>query len=358
MSRKSLFLKVMFFSSIAFIMLIVGIAKAKRGEPLPPEHALKDFVDPILVDPDARYRVEWEDGFFDNGHGVTKATIDLAKQTTVNLRKGSLDFSRAVFVDSMGNMVKKIKMTTIEYDNYNIISAGLDFCYKDGNRTGILQSGGLIDFDFTKDGKPLSLKKGSHIKVTYPVDDTVSDWMAKQMRIYSYDESRNKWQYESKLRRRKIDNKEYFDFAVTHLSYWNIDAPIKEHACVKGKAVIDGENAKLPIIMVARGLDYIGTSVRDIVNTGEFAIDVKRNSKIAIYAICASNKTAGTIPLYEVGNKRGSSLEDINPDYKYDVGEIILSKVVYNELVKLYRDGHYYDGGETSLYWLYRQQPD
>lgn len=279
-------------------------------------------------------RVEWKGGLFDNTENITKATINLDEQKTIDLQKGSLDFSEAEFVDDKGNAVKQVEMVTIEYDRNNLVSSGIDFRFRDSNQSGIFESDGMLDLDFAKDSKKLSLKQGSSIQIKYPVNLDISKDVKENMCIYSYNKTKNVWEYESKPILTNIGNREFYDFNITDLSYWNVDYLYTDYSCIKGKVVIKDNKSKLPITIIASGISYTGMSIVKTINNNDFAVDVKLSSEVKIFAVCYKNKTAARIRSFVVGNKRGSSSREVSPNYKYDAGEMILTKEMYNTLLE------------------------
>lgn len=65
---------------------------------------------------------------------------------------------------------------------------------------------------------------------------------------------------------------------ATHFSYWNVDYPVEDHACVSG-TITDAEGAPVSGARVSvAGLSYTGTSSTIITDAnGRFCVDVMRN---------------------------------------------------------------------------------
>ena len=292
------------------------------------EETLKDFANPILLKEPHPY--QWTPDFFTNALDTLRFTVDLKYQDSATFRVVRLSFKTATFIDASGNPVSNFDGSIKEITKGNFKSAFLDFRFTENNKIGIFHSSGLIDLKFEKDGKPIRLKEGSYIDTLFAADECPQDLLKNTM-IYSYDDSKQQWVYESRPKITNINNRVFFRFRITHFSWWNCDAPMIEHACIRGKVTIRDNMEAVPICVIAEGIDYLGTSIRYVKNNEIFEIDVKRNSKINVYAI-SSNNCAGVIKEYPVGNLSGTSMQTMSENYKYNLGLLELTPEKYTEL--------------------------
>ncbi len=222
-------------------------------------------------------------------HLVIHRNVDINRSTVVPLAQASLDFRNAVVLGPRGK-VSQFTVQAIEFASDQYAFSGLDFRFNESGTTGIFQSGGLFDINLvSSEGEELRLMEGSSVELTYPVDKSLSTSEVKSMKAYSFDESSQKWVYESDVRVLKKGGKQYFTLKMGHFSYWNIDAPITEHTCLEGKLEIEGTAKPLPVTLLAEGLDYRGTTRIQATNGQTFRLDVKRDSQVSILAYTAEN---------------------------------------------------------------------
>tara|TARA_B100001939_G_scaffold348238_1_gene374724 strand:- start:13720 stop:14364 length:645 start_codon:yes stop_codon:yes gene_type:complete len=105
--------------------------------------------------------------------------------------------------------------------------------------------------------------------------------------LWSFNEATGKWKQELEAPLVNRDGRYWVEARIPHLSYWNIDAPIEDHAPIIVRKVTD-ENGKLVLSpsIQATGIDYNGISLARRHNYGpdSICIEVKKNSKIRLSA--------------------------------------------------------------------------
>ncbi len=294
-------------------------------------------------------------------HLVIRRDIDLTKDNIVQLKNASLDFKNASVMDNRG-MVKQFTVQAIEYNADQYAFSGLDFRFDNGTESGIFQSGGLFDISLLSgDGKELKLVEGSSIELQYPLDQSLSGSDVRAMKIYSYDEKKQQWIYESAPRIIKKGAKQYFSFKLTHLSFWNIDAPITEHTCLSGNLEIEGSQKPRIVTILAEGLDYRGTTRIIATNTKPFRLDVKRDSEVSILAYTGENE-GYFLPLIRTGKQMASSMK-LYRETSYEIAsDLDQLRCVTNQYTSTnqwqsnqYSDGYQYGTGGYVLAILSNQ---
>ena len=265
--------------------------------------------------------------------------IDLSKTKRLRIMGVNFDLENCVFVDKNGNTAKnKIK---IKFKNFNnpdsVISSKHDLVYMENNRKLPFVSGGMFDLNIYNKKNKLNIKKGSYIKIDYPVSKVLNEDDAGKMKIYSVDEKTGLWKYESRPVIVKLDNKEYYKFKVTHLSYWNIDYPLYTHACIKGRVTFENgrEVSDNSVRIVAIGKSYMGRTGTFAIKAG-YEVDVRKASEIKIIAVSGDNR-AGILDNVSIGPRQGrAGILESSRNYKYEMQDIVLTKEKLFELSKRY----------------------
>ncbi len=157
------------------------------------------------------------------------------------------------FVDKKGGIATgPITVTLREaYSSLAIAFSGVDMCYTDqSGQRYLFESAGMFKVDADQNGTPLRLAPGKKINVQMP---NVAP--GSKFNIYRLDKN-GTWQYyghnqesgppartESSDPRRVIDVRTFF---ITGLTWWNIDYPDSNIACLKGTVRYkDGRKGKI-----------------------------------------------------------------------------------------------------------------
>ncbi len=283
------------------------------------------------------YHPEKQDLILSSGKEILE--IDLEKTKRFKIQGVNFDLKNCIFVDKNGNTAHgKIK---IKFKNFNepdsVISSKYDLVYKKNKRKLPFVSGGMFDLNIYSKKNKLNIKKNSYIRINYPVLKVLAKEDIKEMKIYSVNEKTGSWEYESRPVIAKLDNKEYFKFKVTHLSYWNIDYPLNTHACIKGEVKFE-DHRDVPdnsVRIIAVGENYIGRTSAFAVK-GRYETDVRRSSKIKVIAVTGDGQ-AGILEDISIGDKQGrAGQSESSQNYKYKMEDIVLSKKKFKELKKKY----------------------
>lgn len=144
---------------------------------------------------------------------------------------------------------------------------------------------------------PDAFQTGGEQAGTYSAGDTIPWW--------SYDETSASWVREDANPSTPdvvddalivdIGGELYAQAMVTHFTWWNVDAPINQHACIC-VTVVDKDGNPMPNVeVVARGVTYNGTSRPALTNRSGFAcVTVKRS------------QTGGSPEIVEIFVRHGS----------------------------------------------------
>ncbi|MBU43177.1 MAG: hypothetical protein CMN76_08170 [Spirochaetaceae bacterium] len=145
-----------------------------------------------------------------------------------------------------------------------------------------LESFGAFELTVMANGQKLKIKDGRFIEVAIPYQGTVEPGQTHAT-MWSFDEATGRWKEEMEAPLVNRDGIYWVEARIPHLSYWNVDAPIEDHAPIIVRRVTDqnGEIVSSPVIE-AMGLDYNGTSRVRGYAPGSLCIQVKRDSKVRL----------------------------------------------------------------------------
>lgn len=155
----------------------------------------------------------------------------------------------------------------------------------DGNSVQ-LESFGAFELTALSGGRELQIKEGKSIQVLIPFQGEVKPGQTHAT-LWSFHEKSGKWKEEMEAPLVKRDGRYWVDARIPHLSYWNVDAPITDHAPIIVRRVRDkdGNTLHAPALL-AEGVDYNGISLARSHQYGSdsICIQVKRNSRIQLTA--------------------------------------------------------------------------
>lgn len=148
-----------------------------------------------------------------------------------------------------------------------------------------LETFALADYTVTQDGEELDLAPGSSatIELALPGNTPLAD--GEQVPLWSFDEATGLWVEEGVGQivpsSRKAGGLVY-RATITHLSWWNCDAPLSDKNCVTGTVLDEtgGPVAGAPV--EAAGTTYNGVTSGVTGPDGRFCVDVKRGSTVTV----------------------------------------------------------------------------
>lgn len=148
-----------------------------------------------------------------------------------------------------------------------------------------LETFALADYTVTQDGEALDLAPGGSatIELALPGNTPLAD--GEQVPLWSFDEATGLWVEEGVGQivpsSRKAGTLVY-RATITHLSWWNCDAPLSDKNCVTG-TVVDETGAPVAGAPVeAVGTTYNGVTSGVTGADGRFCVDVKRGSTVTV----------------------------------------------------------------------------
>lgn len=148
-----------------------------------------------------------------------------------------------------------------------------------------LETFALADFTIMQGDAELDLAPnkgdGATIELVLPDDTSLSP--GETVPLWYFDEEQGLWleQGSGEVVQNKAGDLVY-RATIAHLSWWNCDKPIEETHCLTGTAVDENGNPLVNARIAAEGVDYSGTSYAYTDSSGDFCIDVKRNSRIRL----------------------------------------------------------------------------
>lgn len=164
---------------------------------------------------------------------------------------------------------------------------------KDGE-TVQLETFALADYTVTQDGEELDLAPGSSATIELALPDNTPLASGESVPLWSFDESTGLWVQEGSgqvvASARKAGTLVY-QATITHLSWWNCDAPLSEKNCVTG-TVVDVTGAPVAGAPVeAAGVSYNGSTYGTTGPDGRFCVDVKRGSTVTVRVYLPGGRT-------------------------------------------------------------------
>lgn len=155
---------------------------------------------------------------------------------------------------------------------------------KDGG-TVQLETFALADYTVTQDGEELDLAPGSSATIELSLPGNTPLAGGDSVPLWSFNESTGLWVQEGEgqvvASARKAGELVY-QATITHLSWWNCDAPLSDKNCVTG-TVVDETGAPVAGAPVeAAGVTYNGATSGATGPDGRFCVDVKRGSTVTV----------------------------------------------------------------------------
>jgi len=216
-----------------------------------------------------------------SGKRSTNSGLDekLDDGSGINIPPGAL-------VDSDGNTADgeiDVEITGLRVTSADIDAAPGNFrgLNSDGSETK-MESYGILDMNFGKDGKPLQLAKGQTAQVTYPVDESKKA-EGDVVPLWYYDTEKGKWisDGECTVQKNEVGDGLICVGNVTHFSTWNMDDPSKT-TCLRG-VIRDVEGRGVPGVSVrSYGKLYAGTDQQYSHNDGSFFILMQPGEDVEI----------------------------------------------------------------------------
>jgi len=190
-------------------------------------------------------------------------------------------FSGTARVDMIPMPLPRNDDDTFDLSAWSAFPGDMEAVRADGTAIA-LQSYGAVEFRVTDadSGAALQVAPGAQVALRIPVyldpDATtpVTGWV--------YDTSVGRWVEEAAGRFVVEDGVTYYDLEVEHLSWWNCDEPLRNKTCIWGSVQSQDGGAFPRLPVTANGIDYAGTSRGYTDRTGEFCVDVRPNSLVAL----------------------------------------------------------------------------
>jgi hypothetical protein len=234
-----------------------------------------------LLKADRTHRFQADEGgtFFgtdNNGNGVVSVTIP-----------------EDAFIDANGELASgelSVQLTNIDPSDDNVNEAAPGFIAI--NEEGIpvqLESGGMLEIDVRSSlGEKLQLGGGKTLTVKFPVAKKLSDLYPDDdlsMPLWSFNEETAQWNLEGggkEITPAEESDGFFYTAELPHMSFWNMDKPMSA-VCVSGCAKDKGTGEPLAgAQVVAKGIDYVGSSASTTGADGCFRLSVRRSSKVNI----------------------------------------------------------------------------
>jgi len=155
---------------------------------------------------------------------------------------------------------------------------------KDGD-TVQLETFALADYTVTQDGEELDLAPGSSatIELSLPAGTPLAG--GQSVPLWSFNEATGLWVQEGEgqvvASARKAGGLVY-QATITHLSWWNCDAPLSDKNCVTGTVVDEAGAPVAGAPVEAAGVTYNGVTFGVTGPDGRFCVDVKRGATVTV----------------------------------------------------------------------------
>ncbi|HNY88057.1 MAG TPA: PKD domain-containing protein, partial [Candidatus Hydrogenedentes bacterium] len=155
---------------------------------------------------------------------------------------------------------------------------------KDGD-TVQLETFALADYTVTQDGEELDLAPGSSatIELSLPANTPLAG--GQSVPLWSFNEATGLWVQEGEgqvvASARKAGGLVY-QATITHLSWWNCDAPLSDKNCVTGTVVDEAGAPVAGAPVEAAGVTYNGVTSGVTGPDGSFCLNVKRGSTVTV----------------------------------------------------------------------------
>lgn len=157
-----------------------------------------------------------------------------------------------------------------------------------------IQTYGALQISFTDaSGRELNLAAGKTATLRIPALGSPGVALPANVPLFHFDTARSLWVQEGSATLVAAGSGPYYQGTVTHFSTWNADE-VMDVVFVRGQA-IDAEGLVLPgAVVVCDGLDYAArtTAVADAL--GNFAVPVRRDSRMVCQATLAGGASVRT----------------------------------------------------------------
>jgi len=184
-----------------------------------------------------------------------------------------------------------------------------------------LESFGMLDVTVMQGAEQLDIRSGTKVTVTLPGPANPTGDIPETIALWSFDEATARWKEEGTATYDAASNS--YTGEIGHLSMWNCDKPL-EATCIKGRVKDNSGAAVAGAWVVAKGVDYMGSSSATADAAGEFCVAVRKSSKVRVNAVHPDG--GGTIREVESGAEDTTLPPQCDDPRCKDVGEWVIDK--------------------------------
>ena len=215
----------------------------------------------------------------------------------VGVRQAALVAGPEVFRDQSGNPVTG--MVDVHLTPLNpSIAAELDAYPGDGlardaaGQTIHLETFGVLDVTVMQGDEELNIREGMGVTIRIPLPDPLPMDPPASIALWGFDDDAGVW-VEEGIATLDADQGVY-EGTIGHLSPWNADQPL-DATCIKGRALHSSGDPAANVLVVARGVDYIGSSMTVTEDDGHFCAAVRKDSEVRVSLIGPTNMRGSKI---------------------------------------------------------------
>ena len=209
--------------------------------------------------------------------------IDFTKNNRINRYNVGFEFKKDTFIDSTNTIVNKghIHYSIINVQNDGILAMPGELRGESDNGTvTALKTYGMIELTALSKGKELQIKKGKYVTLKLPIQGGIKPRQVK-MPVWIFNKEKGIWKFHGNGEIITINNKKWVKAKIRHLSYINLDVPVRlTTVWIKQISNID---STLYANITARGIgqNFISYS-RKVNGVSGYCLEVVRNVKCVI----------------------------------------------------------------------------